>query len=97
MRAQHLSENGAISKSRAFTHIWDEVETLKPGSVLSVPCPHCFGTLELSQPDSSRSDALLGMCTTCPAWFLVSGRDGIIRDLGLSELLGPPRPPKKRI
>ena len=64
-------------------------------AVLSVPVPIALELFELSQPDSSRSDALLGMCTTCPAWFLVSGRDGIIRDLGLSELLGPPRPPKK--
>jgi hypothetical protein len=86
MKARFRSANGASSTSSLS--LWDVLDPPAPQAVPATTCPHCFGTLELSQPDSSRGDALLGVCPKCPAWFLINGRDGTVRDLGLGKLLG---------
>ena len=62
-------------------------EELVPPMPLETCCPRCQRELELFQPDLTRSDALLGVCDQCPAWFLIDGRDGTMTDLGLVDRL----------
>ena len=55
--------------------------------LLNRAVPAVKGKLELVQPDLKRGDALLGVCSMCPAWFLIDGRDGAMIDLGLADRL----------
>jgi uncharacterized protein YbaR (Trm112 family) len=62
-------------------------EELEPMAALESCCPRCKGPLELIQPDLNRSDALLGVCPRCPAWFLIDGSNGAMIDLNLVDRL----------
>ena len=59
----------------------------EPTRPLGSPCPRCQGPMELIQPDLKRSDALLAVCSECPAWFLVEGHSGAVIDLDLGGWL----------
>ncbi len=61
-----------------------------PAGPLETRCPRCKTTMELVQPDQKRSEAILGVCTGCPAWYLIDMQKGTITDLGLSDRLSTP-------
>lgn len=62
-------------------------EECDPPMPLESCCPRCNGQLELVQPDVKRSDALLGVCSRCPAWFLIDACSGAVIDLDLADRL----------
>lgn len=45
-------------------------------------CPDCLSELDRSQPDPARPDRVLGACTGCGAWFLLSDPGGPVRVVG---------------
>ncbi len=81
-----LPMNNGIMNPNA-TYFCQAHEEGEPPGPLETCCPRCQGELELVQPDVQRSDALLGVCTKCPAWFLIDGRAGTMTDLGLADRL----------
>lgn len=62
-------------------------ENGKQPEPLDYRCPRCDSPLELIQPDLAHGEALLGVCGTCPAWFLIDGGKRTIFDLGVIDRL----------
>ena len=68
-----------------LSSVHEEIHTLLPHNSR---CPRCQQRLDLVQPDVNRSEALLGVCESCPAWFFIDGRSArAVTDLGLATLL----------
>ncbi len=79
-------------KKTAMSHSGHAHQELEPWEPVNPRCPPCQGALGLSQPDMNRGDALLGVCTGCPTWFLIEGQSGAMTDLCLSDWLNKTSP-----
>jgi hypothetical protein len=59
-------------------------------SMIEVRCPSCGEALDLSQPDRSEAYQLLGVCSSCDAWFRMGfGDDDVVRWMSALPLVIP--------
>jgi hypothetical protein len=79
-----LQNGGTVKAVMEFS---DPFETQARPEPITTVCPQCHQELDLMQPDSNLSEALLGVCTGCPAWYLIDAQNGTVSDLGISRLL----------
>lgn len=49
--------------------------------LLSIDCPRCGSALDLSLPDHTAPDRLLGICFGCRVWYLIDERQHLIATL----------------